>query len=216
MTDLAVLWRNKIVRHSIEDPAALIKHPLNWRLHPDFQQEALAGAIDEIGFIQSVTVNQQTGRIVNGHLRVTLAIRDKQPGVPVEWVDLSEEEERKALYLMDPIAALALQNEELSARTLDDVIDETVNETVQEVLESLRINIELGEAAEDGLERRRQQGGGKASPYKTDRQGLLKPVLRVSEIAVLEEALAATGLPNRAEALVEICRSYLDRGRLDL
>jgi ParB-like chromosome segregation protein Spo0J len=69
----------------------------------------MAGALNEIGWIDEVTVNKNTGRIVDGHLRVTLALRagDKTP-VPYKEVDLSEEEEALALATKDPIAALAV------------------------------------------------------------------------------------------------------------
>ena len=71
-----------------------LANPLNWRIHPQFQQEAMTGALNEIGWIDEVTVNTRTGRIVDGHLRVTLALRagDNTP-VPYKEVDLSEEEE---------------------------------------------------------------------------------------------------------------------------
>lgn len=38
----------------------------------------------------------------------------------------------------------------------------------------------------------------------------IKPVLYVEQVATFEQALAATGLPNRAEALMEICRAYME------
>lgn len=100
-------WNNKIVGHEDVPPEQLLAHPDNWRIHPRFQQEALRGVINDIGFIKSVTVNKMTGRVVDGHLRVTLALRDNVPTIPVEYVDLTEEEEAEALLIIDPIAALA-------------------------------------------------------------------------------------------------------------
>jgi hypothetical protein len=40
--------------------------------------------------VQSVVVNQRSGFVIDGHLRVTLAIRSGQAMVPVTYVDLSE------------------------------------------------------------------------------------------------------------------------------
>jgi hypothetical protein len=40
-------------------------------------------------------------------LRVTLALRDSIPFIPVEYVELTEAEEAEALLTLDPIAALA-------------------------------------------------------------------------------------------------------------
>lgn len=38
----------------------------------------------------------------------------------------------------------------------------------------------------------------------------IKPVLYVYDLAIFERAIAATGMTNRGEALLEICRKYLD------
>ena len=100
-------WDNKVVGHDLVDPEQLLAHDLNWRIHPRYQQEALRGVINDIGFIKSVTVNKLTGRVVDGHLRVTLALRDSIPTIPVEYVELTEAEEAEALLTLDPIAALA-------------------------------------------------------------------------------------------------------------
>ena len=85
----------------------LLANPANWRLHPYNQQQALAGAIDDIGFIRSVTVNWTTGCVLDGHLRVTLAARSGVDSLPVEYVELSEAEEAEALLTLDPIGAMA-------------------------------------------------------------------------------------------------------------
>lgn len=100
-------WNNKIVGHEEVAPDQLMAHPDNWRIHPQYQQKALRGVINDIGFIKSVTVNKRTGRVVDGHLRVTLALRDGIKTIPVEYVDLTEAEEAEALLTLDPIAALA-------------------------------------------------------------------------------------------------------------
>lgn len=111
VADPATLWRSRIVGHDRVDPASLLAHPDNWRVHLQIQQAALKGAIDEIGYLRSVTVNIKTGRIIDGHLRVSLALRDNQPLIDVEYVDLTEAEELKALATLDPIGALAATDE---------------------------------------------------------------------------------------------------------
>jgi len=98
---------NRIVGHGEEQVDKLLANPLNYRLHPANQQEALACSIDDIGFIRSVTVNKVTGRIVDGHLRVMLAARSGVETLPVEYVELTQDEEAKALLMLDPIAAMA-------------------------------------------------------------------------------------------------------------
>lgn len=126
-------WVNRIVGHEEVPPDQLLSHPDNWRIHPKFQQEALRGVINDIGFIKSVTVNKRTGRVVDGHLRVTLALRDQIPLIPVEYVDLSEEEEAEALLTIDPIAALAASDKENLDHLLRRV--NTDQESVMKLLE---------------------------------------------------------------------------------
>ena len=98
---------NRIVGQGTEAPDQLIAHPQNWRHHPPEQQIALLDALKEIGWIKRVTVNRLTGHVVDGHLRVMLALREDLPEIPVDYVELSEEEEHLALATIDPIAELA-------------------------------------------------------------------------------------------------------------
>lgn len=98
---------SKVIGLGEADPEQLLANPYNWRIHPDYQQEALAGSIDQIGFIDPVLVNQNTGTVVDGHLRVALSLRSGEKSIPVIYLDLTEEEERLALLSLDPIAAMA-------------------------------------------------------------------------------------------------------------
>lgn len=127
---------NRIIGHGDEQVDQLLANPLNFRLHPDNQQQALAGAIDDIGFIRSVTVNQRTGRVVDGHLRVTLAARSGVETLPVEYVDLDEAEEAQALLSLDPIAAMAGTDRDKLDELLANVQSE--DERVQAMLDEIR------------------------------------------------------------------------------
>jgi DNA modification methylase len=100
-------WRSRIVGHSEVPPAELVPNPRNWRTHPADQQAALSGALAEVGWVAEVTVNQTTGHVVDGHLRIELALARHEPTVPVTYVELSEDEERLVLASLDPLAAMA-------------------------------------------------------------------------------------------------------------
>lgn len=100
-------WANRISGYGAEAPDQLLANPLNFRIHPTPQQEALAGSLDTLGWIQQVVVNRQTGNMIDGHLRVQMALRNGEPSVPVLYVDLTEAEEKQALLMLDPIAAMA-------------------------------------------------------------------------------------------------------------
>jgi hypothetical protein len=111
-------WRSRIVGHGKEDPEQLLANPFNWRIHPSFQQQSLEAAIENVGYIRSVTVNRVTGHIVDGHLRVVLALRRGEPDIDVEYVELTPHEELMALATVDPIAELAVTDAPKLAETL--------------------------------------------------------------------------------------------------
>jgi len=100
-------WRDRIVGHGKEAPEKLIPNEKNWRLHPERQKRALAGVLGDVGWVQQVVVNRRTGRLVDGHLRVALALERAETEVPVVYVDLDEREEALVLATLDPLAALA-------------------------------------------------------------------------------------------------------------
>ncbi|MBI5960800.1 MAG: hypothetical protein HY866_18820 [Chloroflexi bacterium] len=105
-------WRNAIVRSELVSPDNLIAHPDNWRVHPAFQRQMLQELLDQVGWVDTVVVNQRTGRILDGHLRVELALKNQEPAVPVDYVDLSETEEKRVLAFLDPITSMALPDRE--------------------------------------------------------------------------------------------------------
>lgn len=105
-------WADRIIGTSEADPTSLFANPANWRQHPLHQREALRGLLDRVGWVQQVVVNQRTGHLVDGHLRVALAAEAGQHAIPVLTVDLSEEEERLVLASLDPLAALAVPDVE--------------------------------------------------------------------------------------------------------
>jgi hypothetical protein len=99
--------QSRIVGEGLVAPDQLLAHPDNWRLHPVFQQDALRAVLEDIGWVQSVIVNQTTGHVVDGHLRVELALAHHEVKIPVQYVRISEEEERLLLATLDPMSALA-------------------------------------------------------------------------------------------------------------
>ncbi len=100
-------FRSRIVGDGEEAPDQLLANPLNWRVHPKEQVDALEGLLKRVGWVQRVIVNKRTGHVVDGHARVALALRRSEPTLPVLYVDLSEEEERLVLAAIDPIGGMA-------------------------------------------------------------------------------------------------------------
>lgn len=127
-------WQNRIVGHEIVDPEQLLANPLNARVHGKLQQDATVGNLNDIGWVKSVVVNTTTGHVIDGHLRITLAMRKGEP-VPVEYVELSEAEEKQALATLDPLTNLATYDDELLDALLREV--NTGDEALMEMLAGL-------------------------------------------------------------------------------
>jgi hypothetical protein len=102
--------------------------------------------LKEVGLVQNVVANRTTGHLVDGHLRVMLAMREKQPTVPVTWVELSEEEEHLILASLDPLAAMATAD----AGALDALLSsvQSGEEGVQAMLADLAAHSGLYDAGE--------------------------------------------------------------------
>jgi hypothetical protein len=112
-------WRNRIVEHGFESPEQLLANPKNWRIHPAVQQDQLGDMLERVGWVAEVVVNRTSGFVVDGHLRVAMAISAGEVDVPVSYVELSDAEEDLVLASLDPVSALAIADPEVLNRLLD-------------------------------------------------------------------------------------------------
>lgn len=109
MTDTrpAATWQNRITRSSNVDPTQLLANPKNFRRHPGAQQASMTDLLETVGWVQDVIVSERTGHVLDGHMRVELAMRNGAETVPVKYVDLTDEEEAVVLATFDPVGAMA-------------------------------------------------------------------------------------------------------------
>jgi len=143
-------YRNRLIGHANVDPESLLANPANWRIHPHSQEEALSGVLAEVGWVDSVLVNQRTGFVIDGHLRVAHALSMGESSVPVDYVDLSEEEEAEVLATFDPLAALAVSDGAKLKELLDGV--ETTNEALRRLLADVSANASAVAPVRDTLD----------------------------------------------------------------
>ena len=115
----AELFRNRIIGYGTKPADQFQANALNYRKHPQRQRDAVQASLRELGWIGVVVENQRTGNLVDGHERVWQALQHNED-VPYIEVDLSEEEERLALAVFDPITNMA----ETDAAILDDLLRE--------------------------------------------------------------------------------------------
>lgn len=100
------------------DPASLDDNPLNWRRHPKEQLEALSYTIEKVGYAGALLYNERTQRLIDGHGRKGLLIKQGVAEVPVLIGDWSEEQEKLILATLDPIAMQA----EFDKRVFEEIV----------------------------------------------------------------------------------------------
>jgi len=127
--------RNRIKEHRRVRAGDLLGHELNWRTHPEAQRAALAALYREVGFARSLLAFETADgrlKLIDGHLR-----RDLDPDmlVDVEVLDVNEDEARKLVLAMDPLAGLAGSDPDPLGVLADQV--QTQSEELRELIASL-------------------------------------------------------------------------------
>lgn len=113
-------WNNRVKGIKKKKVTELVANSMNYRIHPIEQQEALEGAIERIGFSVPPIVTED-GTVIDGHLRVQLAMREGVEEIPVTVVDLDEKEAEEMLLYIDPIASMAVNDEKKMKEIIDDI-----------------------------------------------------------------------------------------------
>ena len=137
---------NVIVGHDDVDPNALKPHPMNWREHGDGQISAMDEIVEHYGYADSVTVNKRTGFIINGHMRVQIAIERGWSTIPVEYIDVDNDTELALLTYFDPISSLYEKNNN-KIKELTDAFD-AKTERLKALAASLESDYFMGDRGE--------------------------------------------------------------------
>lgn len=123
-------FTNRIIGYGTKPADQFKANDLNYRTHPQRQRDAVQASLRELGWIGVVVENRQSGNLIDGHERVWQALKNNED-VPYIEVDLTENEEKLALAVFDPIGAMA--------------------ETDSAILDALLRDVNTGEAALQGL-----------------------------------------------------------------
>lgn len=132
-------WRNRIVRSGTIDPEQIIANPMNWRIHPTAQQQAIEGSLDELGWAKRVILQDGSDLCIDGHARVMLALRRGEREIPADWTDHSDDEVAKLLTILDPVTGLAVADREQLEQLLDEI--ETASPALQELHASMAMQL---------------------------------------------------------------------------
>ena len=104
----APIWQNLISHRADVDPLELLPQEHNFRIHALNQRQVTTASLDELGHVGDIIVNVRTGKIVNGHLRVELAIAEDQATVPVTYIDCDVATEQIVLAFFDEVGSKAI------------------------------------------------------------------------------------------------------------
>lgn len=115
-------WDDQVLRTEWVDPEQLLAHELNPNIHPMPQARATEGSMDELGWLRHIVVNEATGKVIDGHLRVGIAI-SRGALVPVDYVNLSEEQELLALAVLDATGEMRAKDREIQQDLADALPD---------------------------------------------------------------------------------------------
>jgi DNA modification methylase len=114
-------------------PDKLSDNPLNWRKHPEKQLKALKDILADVGWAGALLFNERTNRLIDGHARKKIS--KSQEKIPVLIGSWSEEQEKKILATLDPLASLAEADHDALLMLLQGV--QTESEAVQALLNDL-------------------------------------------------------------------------------
>jgi hypothetical protein len=135
---MRVTPRHRIKGHRRIRAGDLVPHELNPRRHPEAQRAALAALYEEIGFARSLLAYElPDGRLklIDGHLRQSM---DPDMEVEVEILDVTDDEARKLLLSLDPLALLADYDTQALDRLRE--VTTTDSEAIQNLWHSLAAN----------------------------------------------------------------------------
>lgn len=128
-------WKNKVIGGETVDPEDVLAHPLNAHRHPGHQRNALRASLDAIGIAAPILINQNTGKLLDGHQRVEEYITKGVKKVPVTYLDLTEDEEHLFLATYDPIGFLGEYDSEILEMLKEEIVIEDQN--LNDLIDSL-------------------------------------------------------------------------------
>lgn len=190
--------------------------PQNAKAHGERDLAVTGSSLEEFQQIEPLIVWKGTVLAGNGRL-----MKMRQLGwthAEIRRVDhLSEPQARKLAIVLNRSAQLAPWSETQLLQTLREL------ETLDVSLPDMGFDdADMQALVDDAMAATVKLEDVGDSPAQSDKRDLgdplkqIKPVLYADQIHVFEAALRATGIKNRGQALIEVCKGYLnEKGQLD-
>lgn len=197
-TPQGITWTNE--KRKLSDLTPWERNP---RQIQDAQAERLVDSVETFGQVETLAIGPDD-ELYNGHQRLGVLAEkygpDYEVDVRVASRPLTEKEREKLTVYLHEGAAGQWDFDALLDWDFDDLVSWGF-ERIGDIAEAAQLT-EIGEEGEVGASSSRGLG---------DRRKQIKPVLYADEIADFERAILSTGVRNRGEAILAICRFYLEQ-----
>lgn len=199
---------------------AEFKHdPRNARRHTPRNKELIRQSLKEVGAGRSILVDGEgIVRAGNGVYEEAQAMGLKVRAVeaaPDELIavvrpDLTGEKAERAALFDNRTAELSEWDTDVLALLKADQPDVIDGIFDGGDLEAMLDEAEDLDAVAEEMQREGDEESSKVADRLGDEKAKIRPVLYVGQVGIFEQALRSTGLENRGEALVAVCRFYLE------
>ena len=207
---------DRVTRTAQVKVGQLLAHPDNFRIHGEVQSKIVDGLITDVGWVRHVLVNEKSGRVIDGHLRIANALRKgEDTKVPVDYISLSEEEETLVLTMLDESSKMAFVDTSKRDELIERIKSGNHSEIVTSILKALEDKkADLIVAAEKAIAERNT--GGMAGVDKQPENPLewveISIVIRRADkremFEIIDFAKKVLNIETQADALMQILRNW--------
>ena len=212
-------YRNRITAMELHRGRDLTGNDGNFRMHPAMQKRALEGSLEQRGITRPLLAyhsprNDGALTLIDGHCRSS----DHPDQMwPVCILDLTDQEADEDLLMGDTITGWAqidpVKMNELVSRAR--VENDKFREAADRIRNSIRDQVEIARKlnGQGNVEEEKKAVSRDYDRRMTEQRGrAVKVVVDVGEhLPTVEQALKATKIRNRGEALAAVCQFFLDR-----
>lgn len=113
----------EIVRNSMRfewrDPRSLQPNDNNPKDHPSLQRSAMTDFFDDVGWAGALLYNEQTGHLLDGHMRQADALERNEDVVPTLIINVDQAKENRILAFLDKIGSLFAERKDTTKKLLE-------------------------------------------------------------------------------------------------
>ncbi len=190
------------------DPRTIQRNELNPRVHPDEQTQVVGDMIEEFGWLRPLLFNLVTGRLIDGHDRLDIAINNGYEAVPVWVISCREDQEAEVILSLDESGRMATWDRDKASAMLSRLTDTSAS--VRKLIDGL--------AKREGLAEYVDRCKEKASVFLTEDSpppGDMVTDPEHVDPAIAERAMAQEP-PSLSASRVRLVQLFVDKDQVEL